>query len=190
MRWLSQICSRMNTNFWRAASWHPLLAICSCGLPGAQLDPAKGSKGFPSSEETFQNVIKCHRKQGGQEKIVDIKQHARWHNALLHRPGVSALWSCFFCEVSKLMYELYIFRSPYTFDILFLFFELWSQKGILIVKCSQWGGRVHAYRHTHRASLTARNSALTAPTETHSAHEEHRLPDTVPPLSLIRLEVH
>lgn len=50
------------------------------------------------------------------------------------------------------MYAWYIFRYLYTFDILFLFFELWSPKGILIVKSSQWGrwacGHTHIYEHT------------------------------------------
>lgn len=52
----------MKVNFWRAASWHPLLLICLSTLLGPQLNSTKGSGGFPSSEETLQNVIKWHRK--------------------------------------------------------------------------------------------------------------------------------
>lgn len=135
------------------------LASSACSLlmftPRSPAQPCQRFRGFSFQQEAIQNVIKCHRKQGGREKIADIKQDAHWHHALLHQPEVSVLWSCFYCDPSKFMYALCIFRSLYTFDILFLFFELWSQRVILIVKSSQWGGWVRVHTHTHRASQIA-----------------------------------
>lgn len=104
------------------------LASSACSLlmftPRSPAQPCQRFRGFSFQQEAFQNVIKCHRKQGGREKIADIKQDAHWHNALLQQPEVSVFWSCFYCDPSKFMYALCIFRSLYTFDILFLFFEL------------------------------------------------------------------
>lgn len=66
------------------------------------------------------------------------------------------------------MYAWYIFRSLYTFNILFLFFELWCPKGNLIVKSSQWGGWACAHTHTYEHTCPApqrETSISAAPTE-------------------------
>lgn len=44
----------------------------------------------------------------------------------MHQPGVSVLWSHFYCDLSKLIYALHVFRFLYTFPIshLSLYFEV------------------------------------------------------------------
>lgn len=146
----------MKIHFWRAASWHPLLAVCLSALPGPQLNSTKGSQGFLPVRKLSKMLLNG-TENGGQEKTAAIRQYAHQYNAPARGVCIVVpllLWSlkAYIC-ITCVQISIYICYIS-------LVFILWSQKGILILKSSQW---THAHIHIW-SSFTHRNIALPAPT--------------------------